>query len=86
MMLQVHRYNSVWEGQGGGDGCVTEISRKEKKTYNTGYSLVVTDPTTNPAVCGLSMGERTGSRVFHILWSYVVVMRVIVLYITFTRK
>ncbi|OTB19480.1 hypothetical protein K445DRAFT_53455, partial [Daldinia sp. EC12] len=42
-----------------------------KKTYNTGDSLVVTDPTTSPAVSSLSMGERTGSRVFCFLWSYV---------------
>ncbi|KAK0613873.1 hypothetical protein B0T14DRAFT_527194 [Immersiella caudata] len=34
-----------------------------KNTYNTGDSLVVTDPTTSPALTGLSMGERTGSRV-----------------------
>ena len=39
---------------------------------NTGYSLVVTDPTTNPALIGLSMGERTGSRVLQWVWSYVV--------------
>jgi hypothetical protein len=42
-----------------------------KKTYNSGDSLVVTDPTTNPPVSGLTMGERTGSRIFHYLWSYV---------------
>ncbi|KAK0710688.1 hypothetical protein B0H67DRAFT_493328 [Lasiosphaeris hirsuta] len=35
-----------------------------KKTYNTRDSLVVTDPTTSLALTGLSMGERTGSRVF----------------------
>ncbi|KAK2006479.1 hypothetical protein LZ32DRAFT_651763 [Colletotrichum eremochloae] len=35
----------------------------------TMYSLVVTDPTTNPALIGLSMGERTGSRVFQWVWS-----------------
>ncbi len=42
-----------------------------KRTYNTGYSLVVTDPTTNPALTGLSRGERTGSRVLQWIWSYV---------------
>jgi hypothetical protein len=47
------------------------INSAGKKTYNTGYSLVVTDPTTNPALIGLSMGERTGSRVFQWVWSYV---------------
>ncbi|KAK1722374.1 uncharacterized protein BDZ83DRAFT_583174, partial [Colletotrichum acutatum] len=46
---------------------------KTSKTYNTRYSLVVTDPTTNPALIGLSMGERTGSRVFQWVWSYVMV-------------
>ncbi|KAK2062052.1 hypothetical protein LY76DRAFT_506685, partial [Colletotrichum caudatum] len=44
---------------------------KTKRTYNTRYSLVVTDPTTNPALIGLSMGERTGSRVLQWVWSYV---------------
>ncbi|AEO69208.1 uncharacterized protein THITE_43174, partial [Thermothielavioides terrestris NRRL 8126] len=43
----------------------------ERKTYSTGDSLVVTDPTTNPAVGSLSRGERTGSRVFYHLWPYV---------------
>ncbi|RBR11238.1 uncharacterized protein FIESC28_09122 [Fusarium coffeatum] len=47
---------------GGRDG-------KKTKTYNSGDSLVVTDPTTNPPVSGLTMGERTGSRIFHYLWS-----------------
>ena len=45
--------------------------RKRKKTYNTRDSLVVTDPTTSLALTGLSMGERTGSRVFQWVWSYV---------------
>ena len=49
--------------------------RKTKnETYNTGDSLVVTDPTTSLAVTGLSMGERTGSRVFQYLWPYVLVI------------
>jgi hypothetical protein len=43
----------------------------EKNTYNTGDSLVVTDPTTDPALRGLTKGEQTGSRVLHELWSYV---------------
>ena len=43
----------------------------QKETYNTRDSLVVTDPTTSLAIGGLSMGERTGSRVFHYLWPYV---------------
>ena len=41
------------------------------KTYNTRNSLVVTDPTTDLALTGLSMGERTGSRVLQWVWSYV---------------
>ncbi|KAJ5417462.1 uncharacterized protein N7487_001012, partial [Penicillium crustosum] len=32
-------------------------------------SLVVTHPTTNSPACGLSTAERTGSPVFHTLWS-----------------
>ena len=51
-----------------------ERSKKKhrKKTYNTRDSLVVTHPTTSLAVTGLSMGERTGSRIFQCLWSYVI--------------
>jgi hypothetical protein len=47
------------------------MSNNTKKTYNTGDSLVVTDPTTNPALRSLTMGERTGSRILYELWSYV---------------
>ncbi|KAL7972421.1 hypothetical protein HDV63DRAFT_287360 [Trichoderma sp. SZMC 28014] len=32
---------------------------------------MVTHSTTNLPVNGLSMGEQTGSRIFHYLWSYV---------------
>ena len=50
-----------------------EAKRKtrKQKTYNTRYSLVVTDPTTDLALTGLSRGERTGSRVLQWIWSYV---------------
>ena len=47
------------------------IDKGNKNTYNTGDSLVVTDPTTSPALRGLCSGERTGPSVFHELWSYV---------------
>ena len=47
---------------------------QKEKTYNTRDSLVVTDPTTSLALTGLSMGERTGSRVFQWVWSYVLVI------------
>ena len=56
---------------------IIEKGKKRTKTYNTGDSLVVTDPTTNPAISGLSMGERTGSRAFQILWSYVKALTII---------
>jgi hypothetical protein len=46
---------------------------KGNKTYNTRDSPVVTHPSTNLAIIGLSMGERTGSRVLRCLWSYVTV-------------
>ncbi|KAJ5821832.1 uncharacterized protein N7525_011116, partial [Penicillium rubens] len=42
---------------------------KNRKTYNSEDSLVVTHPTTNSPACGLSTAERTGSPVFHTLWS-----------------
>ena len=44
---------------------------KKAKTYNTEDSQVVTDPSTNSALCCLYMGERTGSLVFSRMWSYV---------------
>ena len=40
-------------------------SKRQKKTYNSRYSLVVTDPTTNQPLSSLTRGERTGSRVFY---------------------
>ncbi|KAK0639039.1 hypothetical protein B0T16DRAFT_360265, partial [Cercophora newfieldiana] len=45
--------------------------RGKNKTYNTRDSLVVSHPTTSLALTGLSMGERTGSRIFQWVWSYV---------------
>ncbi|KAJ5424799.1 hypothetical protein N7445_010772 [Penicillium cf. griseofulvum] len=47
------------------------IKNQNTKTYNSEDSLVVTHPTTNSPACGLSTAERTGSPVFHTLWSYV---------------
>ncbi|EGR51295.1 uncharacterized protein TRIREDRAFT_56593 [Trichoderma reesei QM6a] len=49
-------------------------TKKKQETYNSRCSLVVTHPTTNLPVSGLSMGEQTGPRVFHYLWSYVIVI------------
>ena len=45
--------------------------KKNEKTYNSRDSLVVTHQATNRPACGLSTAERTGSPVFHTLWSYV---------------
>ena len=56
------------------DSYTEQQNEAKNKTYNSGDSLVVTDPTTNPPVSGLTMGERTGSRIFHYLWSYVLVI------------
>ncbi|EGO53855.1 hypothetical protein NEUTE1DRAFT_50540 [Neurospora tetrasperma FGSC 2508] len=53
---------------------LAQKNTQEKKTYNTWDSLVVTDPTTSQAIGSLSMGERTGSRVFYHLWSYVLAL------------
>jgi hypothetical protein len=41
------------------------------KTYNIRDSPVVTHPSTSLTITGLSMGERTGSRILRYLWSYV---------------
>ncbi|EKV12319.1 hypothetical protein PDIG_46440 [Penicillium digitatum PHI26] len=51
--------------------CPQSLDKKRRKTYNSEDSLVVTHPTTNSPACGLSTAERTGSPVFHTLWSYV---------------
>jgi hypothetical protein len=48
-------------------------TQKMSKTYNSGYSPVVTHLTTNPPVHCLSTAERTGSSIFSVLWSYVTV-------------
>ena len=42
-----------------------------KKTYNSGYSPMVTHLTTNPPVTCLSTPERTGWARIRFLWSYV---------------
>ena len=57
-----------------------EKEMQKSKTYSSGYSLVVTDPTTNPPICGLCMAERTGCPVFHSLWPYVLGIHVILHY------
>ena len=40
-------------------------------TCNSQGSLVVTHQTTNWPACVLSQAERTGSPIFHTLWSHV---------------
>ncbi|RPA71809.1 hypothetical protein BJ508DRAFT_344023 [Ascobolus immersus RN42] len=45
--------------------------RTESKTYSTKDSRVVTHRSTNLAIRSLTMGERTGSRIFFNLWPYV---------------
>jgi hypothetical protein len=45
------------------------VRSRNAKTINSRYSLVVTHPTTNRPAHGLSTAERTGSPVFHVLWS-----------------
>ena len=51
--------------------CRNPSKKPRSKTYNTRDSPVVTHPSTSLAIICLSMGERTGSRVFRYLWSYV---------------
>ncbi|KAK2016234.1 hypothetical protein LZ32DRAFT_615573 [Colletotrichum eremochloae] len=65
-----------WHGFPTSSSLSPSRTKKEAKTYNTRYSLVVTDPTTNPALTGLSMGERTGSRVFQWVWSLYLKLRI----------
>jgi hypothetical protein len=49
-------------------------AKMTKITYNSGYSLVVTHPTTNPPISSLCMAERTGCPILLSLWSYVEVL------------
>ncbi|RPA81305.1 hypothetical protein BJ508DRAFT_239033 [Ascobolus immersus RN42] len=44
---------------------------QNSKTYSTKDSRVVTHRSTNLAIRSLTMGERTGSRIFFNLWRYV---------------
>jgi hypothetical protein len=67
----MHHYKLV--GVQSGEGahckkCMKEMiekreTKKGAKTYNSGYSLVVTHLTTNPPVRCLNRAERTGSLV-----------------------
>jgi hypothetical protein len=79
----MHHYKLV--GVQSGEGahckkCMEELIAKREiktKTYNSGYSLVVTHLTTNPPVRCLNRAERTGSLVLNVLWSYVEVHDII---------
>jgi hypothetical protein len=64
--------NFVWEGSKYKKEMCKRTGKKTK-TYNSGYSLVVTHLTTNPPIRCLNMAERTGSLVFNVLWLYVAV-------------
>ncbi|PTB61644.1 hypothetical protein BBK36DRAFT_1131279, partial [Trichoderma citrinoviride] len=44
---------------------------QKEKTYNSRCSPVVTHLTTNLPLISLTLGERTGSRIFQWIWSYV---------------
>jgi hypothetical protein len=65
-MQSLSSFQSIWQAKM--EGTVDETIAK---TYNSGYSLVVTHLTTNPPVRCLNRAERTGSLVFNVLWSYV---------------
>ena len=41
-----------------------KTKKSEKMTIDSADSLVVTDPTTNAPTQGLTMGDRTGTRIF----------------------
>ncbi|PTB48389.1 hypothetical protein M431DRAFT_53100, partial [Trichoderma harzianum CBS 226.95] len=48
-----------------------EYEKGKKKTYNSRCSLMVTHSTTNLPLISLTLGERTGPRIFQWIWSYV---------------
>ena len=56
-------------------------AQKKPKTYNSGYSLVVTHLITNPPVRCLNRAEQTECLVFNVLWSYVEEELILTLYI-----
>ena len=45
---------------------------QNSKTYNNRHSLVVTDPTTTRSVRSLTRRELTGTRIFCVLWPYII--------------
>ncbi len=45
--------------------------KMEKKTYNSGRSLVATDPATDPPLCSLYKADWTGCLVLYKVWSNV---------------
>jgi hypothetical protein len=57
---QVYNLKHRTQYSGGGK----KSPNKKKITYNSRYSLVITDPTTNLPLLSLTRGERTGSRIF----------------------
>jgi hypothetical protein len=67
----MHHYKVVGVQSGEGAHCkkcmkemiVKRETKRKAKTYNSGYSLVVTYLTTNPPVRCLNRAERTGSLV-----------------------
>ncbi|KAL7949116.1 hypothetical protein V8C42DRAFT_313348 [Trichoderma barbatum] len=52
---------------------IREKKGQKETTYNSRCSPVVTHLTTNLPLIGLTLGERTGSRIFQWIWSYVMV-------------
>ncbi|KAJ6184931.1 hypothetical protein N7519_006232 [Penicillium mononematosum] len=72
-LLAMPKWLKTWAARGFPTIQKRKKKKKHAKTYNSEDSLVVTHPTTNSPACGLSTAERTGSPVFHTLWSYVLV-------------
>ncbi|KAF5611937.1 high-affinity nicotinic acid transporter [Fusarium subglutinans] len=76
MAIYLRRENARRDGTHKDPSLYTEDEKQAERekgdnaTFFRGDSLVVTDPTTNPPVSGLTKGERTGSRVLHYLWSF----------------
>ena len=70
MMIDPTKKSNMGKGKGEKEE-QHDSEGKKKETYNTGDSPVVTHLSTSPAITGLTRGERTGSRIFQCLWSYV---------------
>jgi hypothetical protein len=64
-------YGSMWDRVLRCSQCDTEIKRQSISHNRMSQQRVGRSPIDEPPLSGFSMGERTGSRVLQMMWSYV---------------